>query len=179
MEMLKEAFEISHQKILIYRTEYFIEKFAERDGQGSNDIITEAIDEFRFLNIIDKPYSEKNKLVILHTQEVESCSTTHNKGRLFVELKHPTFHFTCSGYLNPEMENVPIIQAQLASAKKDLALNTSIKARTGTKFDFNIHIFATGKEQLQPGYYVFEYYAKCDPYFNDVAISVPEAESDS
>lgn len=154
LEMLKEAFDIAQQKVFIFRTEYFLELYAKRQGQEENTHLTEAIREFSQL-------FDENRFVSIKEQVLKSNNRTFNEGKLIVELKRPTSYFTVSGHLNPKMCDIPKISANLVESPEDMP-SYKIKEGTGTCYDFNIHIKTQSPNQFPSGLYTFEYKALCN-----------------
>ncbi|GHU38070.1 hypothetical protein AGMMS50256_36840 [Betaproteobacteria bacterium] len=154
-ELLKEAKQISGQRILIYQTERFLEHALQRFQQPVNET---AIEEIR---AISTWRSELEVAVRLQEQSVTESTSDKNVGALRVELKRPVRNFTVSGHLNPNMGDVPHLTAHLISAPDSLPKHR-INAGTGTKYDFNIHIICGEPGiHLPVGSYVFEYEATC------------------
>lgn len=168
-ELLREAKQISGQRILIYQTERFLEHALQRFQQPVNET---AIEEIR---AVSTWRSELEVAVRLQEQSVTESTSDKNAGALRVELRRPVRNFTVSGHLNPNMANVPHLVARLISAPDSLPRHR-INAGTGTTHDFNIHIICGEPGvQLPVGSYVFEYEATCEVQVSDVeAPSTPE-----
>lgn len=156
LELLKEAKEVAGQRVLIYQTEKFLEYALERFKQPINQT---AIEEIRAVNRLR---IELEAAVSLQQQNIAESSSTKNVGMLYVQLKRPLRSFTVSGHLNPNMINVPKLDARLLSAPERLPQHR-IRAGTGTTHDFNVHITCGEPNSSLPvGSYLFEYEAVCE-----------------
>lgn len=168
-ELLKEAKQISGQRILIYQTEHFLAHALQRFEQPVNQT---AIEEIR---AVSTWRSELEIAVKLQEQSVTESTINKNEGALRVELRRSVRNFTVSGHLDPNMSNVPHLTVRLISAPDSLPTHR-INAGTGTTHDFNIHIICMEPGIYLPvGSYMFEYEAMCKAPDSDVeAPSTPE-----
>ncbi|MGR3895519.1 PIN-like domain-containing protein [Pseudomonas sp. 1176_21] len=154
IELLREASEYTGQRVLIYQTDRFLEFSSQRKGQT---VDTDAVEEIR---AVDNLRSEKEHAVEVLSQDVISYSEDHHSGELIVHLRRPVKNFTSSGHFDPVMDGPPEVSVALISAPTELP-NCSIRAGTGTNYDFNIHIKSDNQNELLPvGEYVFEYNAR-------------------
>lgn len=155
-ELLKEFFEETGQRFLLYRTDRFLEYSSETSGKAAN---TEAVEEIREFV---RQRSRKVQLVSHINQEEEISEVDMSIGTLSVTLSEPAYKFTCSGRFEPEMSGVPILEARLVKSPADTP-NHFVRCGTGTKFDFNIHMKSTDYGAMLPaGQYQFEYEAMVD-----------------
>lgn len=136
-ELLKEARQVSGQRVLIYQTERFLEYASERLKQP---VSTSAIDEIRAVNTWR---DEQNLAVKLGEQSVNESTIDKNTGTLQVELRRSVRNFTVSGHLNPRMQDVPQLRARLISAPETMPKHR-VSCGTGTTHDFNIHNLSSG-----------------------------------
>jgi hypothetical protein len=152
-ELLREAMEYTNQRILIYRTERFLQYSAEKSGKK---VDKEAVEEIRAINI------NRFKTVEFVAQNIELASAFENKGTLEVVLTRPVYTFTCSGHLDPNMDSPPNVKLRLLESPGNMPAYKLV-AGAGTDFDFNAHIKSMGHEiNLPAGSYVLEYIAKCE-----------------
>lgn len=170
-ELLKEAMEISGQRVLIYQTERFLAHALKRFQQPANDT---AIEEIRAVSFWR---AELENAVKLLEQEISESTTYTNTGTLNVELKRPVRNFTVSGHLDPNMHSVPKLSIRLLRAPESLSAH-KINAGTGTTHDFNIHLISAELGTPLPvGSYLFGYEASCATPVSDiasVAVNTPE-----
>jgi len=160
-ELMREAKQVSGQRILIYQTDRFLEHALQRFKQPVNE---NAIEEIR---AVSSWRAELEAAVKLKEQSTMDSTRNKNAGSLHVELRRPVRNFTVSGHLDPHMQNVPRLNVRLLNAPESLPAH-GLSAGTGTNHDFNIHIFC--KEpgvHLPIGSYVFGYEATCDALVED------------
>lgn len=108
-ELLKEFFEETEQRFLLYRTDRFLEYSGETSGKETNAEAVEEIREFV------RQRSRKAPLVSQIGQNNEINEVDVATGRLNMTLNEPAYKFTCSGRFEPEMTGVPILEARLGS----------------------------------------------------------------
>lgn len=166
-ELLKEAKEVSGQRILIYQTERFLEHALRRFQQPVNKTAIEeirAVSNWRF---------ELEAAVKLQEQSIAEATNHRNTGTLSVELRRPVRNFTVSGHLDPLMHSVPRLAVRLLRAPESLPAH-KLGAGTGTTHDFNIHIVCGEPDTRLPlGFYVFGYEATCAAPSSDIEPVVP------
>lgn len=166
-ELLKEAREVSGQRILIYHTERFLEHALQRFKQPVNET---AIEEIR---AVSNWRIELEAAVKLQEQSIAETTIYKNTGTLSVELRRPVRNFTVSGHLDPLMHSVPRLGVRLLRAPESLPLH-KLGAGTGTTYDFNIHIVCGEPDTRLPvGFYVFGYEAICTAPISDVEPPIP------
>lgn len=154
-ELMREAMQISGQRILIYQTEHFLEYALQRFKQPVNEV---AIEEIR---AVSTWRTEREVIAKIKDQSVLEGTDYKNLGTLSAELMRPVQHFTVSGHFDPNMQNVPQLNVRLQSSP-ELLPKHMIGAGTGTTHDFNIHISCREPGVLLPvGSYVFGYEAIC------------------
>jgi hypothetical protein len=124
----------------------------------------------------DKNYDEKIiKSAIDEISEHKRASTVENKlqklvqeipkdyiqrGIISCDITKAIKNFTVSGKLYPEMRDIPKIKVKLLE-HPDINIPFGLTAKTGTRYDFNIHMMATYKDDLLPiGKYSFQYEAE-------------------
>lgn len=155
-ELLREAKEYSGQKILIYKTERFLERSLARAKQPLNET---AIEEIK---AVSTWRSELEAAVRLLDHSVTETTQMSNIGTLHAELRRPVRNFTVSGHLDPHMEYAPQLEASLVSSPEPLPKH-KISVGTGTTYDFNIHIICIESgANLPVGTYAFRYKAVCE-----------------
>lgn len=169
-ELLKEARQVSGQRVLIYQTERFLEHALQRSKQPVNET---AIEEIR---AVSAWRSEFEAAVRLQEQSVIEATTHKNTGTLSVELRRSVRNFTVSGHLEPNMHNVPQLSVRLIKAPDSLPMHR-LGAGTGTIHDFNIHIVCGEPDiRLPVGSYVFAYEASCGTPSADVTTETTASE---
>jgi hypothetical protein len=97
-ELLKEAYEKTGQRFLAYRTDRFFRFSAEMGGEASDETAAEEI------SALVKERTAGAPLLRLVSQAETSATETENSGKLVIELLRPTFVFTCSGHLDPNVK---------------------------------------------------------------------------
>jgi hypothetical protein len=130
-ELLREASVEAQQRILIYQTDSFLQRYSNRAGHS---VDADVVEEIRKLS------SERDYIpaVSVH-QDPTVSSLEYSEGFLAVRLSRPVYTATGSGALEPNMRESPKVWAELIDSPED-APQTRISAGTGTNFDFNVHI---------------------------------------
>ncbi|WP_140162494.1 PIN-like domain-containing protein [Billgrantia desiderata] len=155
-ELLREAFEHSGQRILIYQTDRFLEYSSQRTGK---DVDAKAVEEIRAVDILR---AEKELAVEIVAQNIELSTENHNAGQIVLRLRRPVANFTGSGHFDPVLECAPDVSVDLVSAPANTP-PCIVKSGTGTNYDFNIHVRPSdSKNHLPIGEYIFEYKALCE-----------------
>ena len=151
-ELLKEAYEVTGKKALIYQTDRFLSYALERLGEKKNEKAVAEISEISELRY-------EGSAVRKTSQTCSISTSTNNVGELSVLLGRPVRNFTGSGHFTPQMAKPPHLKVSLIKAPPGLP-SYKLGGGTGTVFDFNLHIKATEHTDLLPeGLYVFEYEA--------------------
>jgi len=154
-ELLKEAYDWTGQKILIYQTDRFLQFAAELEGGKVDE---KAVEEIR---AVDSLRSGSANAVKFISQNSIDCDELLNTGKLTIELRKPLIRFTGSGHFEVPMVEVPNLKVGLVSHPLGLP-RYRISAGTGTNHDFNIHLKSEEFGVTLPsGIYVFEYSAQC------------------
>lgn len=155
LELIREAFELSGQRIIIYQTDHFLEVFAGRSGSKISD---DAVEEIREVGARQRVKRSQDVAVSVN-QIVSVANIYSNTGFLEIDLLRPVAQFTGSGRLEPRMDSIAEVKVSLLSAP-DGAPAVNIHAATGTDFDFNVHIRSAEKGALLPiGKYEIRYAA--------------------
>lgn len=153
-ELLLEASKKTDNKLIVYKTERFLEYAAKITG---NEIDKDAVEEIQAVSAARSTFGVTVETI---EQIVSEANDKINKGKLKVHLHRPVYKFTCSGRLNPEMENPPSVWVNLSEAPDDMP-TFKLGSGTGTVFDFNAHIKSEDfGVPLPTGKYVLEYTAK-------------------
>lgn len=151
LELLQEAHEETGSIILIYQTERFLQIHQERAGEKANEDVLEDIREV----------SLQREPAVKIVQEYYFADDSRNSGRIRVLLSRPVRNFTASGRFDPNMTTPPSISAKLLSSPTETP-NITLRANTGTIFDFNIHLHSAERGKILPeGEYLLEYEAVC------------------
>ncbi|MFQ2717186.1 PIN-like domain-containing protein [Aeromonas caviae] len=155
LELVKEAVEYSGQRVLIYQTDRFLEFSSQRIGEVVDE---KAVEEIR---AVDTLRAERQLAVRLISQEINEGTATYSTGTLTLQILRSVANFTGSGHFDPIMNCSPNVTAELISAPSDIS-NFNVKVRTGTNYDFNVHVTPCEKGYMLPtGDYTFKYTANC------------------
>lgn len=151
-ELVKEAFEVTGRKALIYQTDRFLSYALERLGEKKNEKAVAEISEISELLYAGNAVRKTNQTCTIYT-------SANNVGELSVLLGRPVRNFTGSGHFSPQMFKPPRLTFSLVKAPPSIP-TYKLSGGTGTVFDFNLHIKAAENNSLLPeGLYVFEYQA--------------------
>ena len=154
LELLQEAFEETGQKFLIYRTEQFLEK---------QNILGVKVDK----SILDE-VSKHSEPAVSTTQELDFADAEINMGRMIINISRPVKNFTGTGQLNPKMLSLPEMFVTLIERPEGTP-ECSVRANTGTIFNFNIHVHSRERNVMLPvGQYVLEYVASLEDFIDDI-----------
>ncbi|WP_010324643.1 PIN domain-containing protein [Marinobacterium stanieri] len=154
-ELLREAFEFTGQRILIYQTDRFLEYSSKKSGSLLD---SSAVDEIR---AIDSQRSNSEHAVEVIEQIITDNSEYTQEGVLSVYLHRPVKNLTGSGYFDPYMIDIPRVKAGLIESPDSLG-KFKIRTGAGTTHDFNLHLIAGDGDSLLPvGKYTFKYIAVC------------------
>ncbi|HCS26286.1 MAG TPA: hypothetical protein DIW43_02460 [Spongiibacteraceae bacterium] len=155
-ELLREAYDYTGKRILIYQTDRFIEYLSQRSG---NTLNSDAVAEIR---AVDMLRSDMEHAVEVVGHDVTKRTESSQEGVLVINLTRPVKNITGSGSFDPHLQNVPTINVILESAPDELG-SYKLRAGAGTKFNFNLHVISAERNQLLPvGQYVLKYQASCD-----------------
>jgi len=151
-ELLKEAYEVTGKKVLIYQTDRFLSYALDRLGEKRNEKAVAEISEIGELRYAGNAVRKTS-------QNCSISTSTNNVGVLSVLLGKPIRNFTGSGHFSPQMAKPPRLEVSLVKAPPGVPMY-KLAGGTGTVFDFNLHIKTTNNTDLLPeGLYVFEYQA--------------------
>ncbi|OJF68043.1 hypothetical protein BK026_04195 [Alteromonas sp. V450] len=154
-ELLREASEVSSQRIIMYQTDRFLEYASQRSGSV---VDSNAVDEIRAVDLLR---SDSEYAVELVEHNITSRSETSQEGILVLNLMRPVKNLTGSGFFDPQMNNVPTVDVSLESAPDELR-GYKLRAGAGTKFNFNLHVISADRDYPLPvGQYVLKYTASC------------------
>lgn len=158
IELLQEAFETTGYKILIYHTDQFLKLHQERSGSKPDETVLEEIRE----------YSLAREPAVRVQQETDFAGTSSNSGRLKISIVRPVKNFTGTGRFDPNLSNSPEVRVRLVESP-DNAPSVRVRGKTGTTFDFNVHVHSNDHGRMLPvGEYLLEYQASCSAYEEDV-----------
>lgn len=160
-ELLREFYEFSKQRVLIYQTDRFLEYASERAGK---EVDNSAVEEIR---AVDTLRAEKENAVEIVTQSLSLNSEYLQTGRLVLNLHRPVQNLTGSGHLQPRMSSPPDLRVTLVSSPQNIPTHR-ITSGAGTNYDFNVHIISQEYGILLPiGEYIFEYTATCEEFVTE------------
>lgn len=155
-ELLREAYEYSGNKVLIYQTDRFLEYASHHSGRK---IDASAFEEIRAVGTLR---DERENAVEIVTQTISSCTESLHKGTLVLKLHRPVRNLTGSGHFDPRMSGPPYLRVNLINSPQNMPKHR-VSAGTGTNYDFNVHVRSMEYGVLLPiGEYVFEYIATCE-----------------
>lgn len=154
-ELLREAYEFTGKRILIYQTDRFLQYSSKRSG---STLDANVVDEIR---AVDSLRAEAEHAVESIEHKITNASETLQEGVLLMKLIRPVRNFTASGYFDKQMDTVPAVDVSLESAPEDIGAY-KLRAGAGTRFDFNLHVITADRNQLLPvGLYSLRYKATC------------------
>jgi hypothetical protein len=169
-ELLREAYEFSGRRVLIYQTDRFLEIASERSGDQLDDRTVEEI------RAVDSLRSDVESAVEVVEQNIQSSTELLHEGVLVINLHRPVRNLTASGNLEPNMHNIPNINAELIDGPQGLP-GIKIRAGAGTKRKFNLHVISNEFGSLLPiGQYKLKYKATCEISDIDEQAMVHEIE---
>lgn len=155
-ELLREAYDYTGNRILIYQTDRFLEYLSQRSG---NALDSDAVAEIR---AVDMLRSDMEHAVEVSDHRLIKRTEDSQEGVLVLNLTRPVKNLTGSGIFDPNMKSVPVINVALESAPDELG-EYKLRAGAGTKFNFNLHVISADRNQLLPvGQYTLRYQASCD-----------------
>ncbi|MGE4503692.1 MAG: translation initiation factor IF-2 N-terminal domain-containing protein [Thiomicrospira sp.] len=161
-ELLREAYDYTGKRILIYQTDRFLEYSSKRSG---NTLDSDAVAEIR---AVDMLRADIEHAVELTDHNILKRTENSQEGVLVINLTRPVKNLTGSGFFDPHMNCVPAIEVILESAPDELG-EYKLRAGAGTKFNFNLHVISAVRDQLLPvGQYILRYKARCDLPQSDI-----------
>ncbi|WP_028786994.1 PIN domain-containing protein [Terrimonas ferruginea] len=161
-ELRKEFFEETQQTFLMYRTDRFLAFASESSGRTTN---TAAVAEILDVAKQRQGQRETPLAKIIEQKQVINDGNTAS-GEIAVNLLEPTYMFTCSGRVEPQLNDIPSLTIRLTESPNGTPVHI-IRAGTGTTFDFNIHLKSMELGVRFPvGRYTFEYFASIQTYSN-------------
>lgn len=163
-ELLREFYEYTEQRILIYQTDRFLEYASQRAGTNVDD---SAVEEIRAVGTLR---SEKENAVEIISQNTSFGSEYLHTGWLVLKLHRPVQNLTGSGHFEPRMSSQPDLRVTLIGSPRNMP-NYRITAGAGNNYDFHLHIISKESGILLPiGEYIFEYTATCKEYVTEYEI---------
>ena len=166
MELIQEFAAATSQQIFIYQTDNFLKIAAELAGTS---VTAEVVEEIREISARRTRPHRLNPPAVEVEQLPHVARSDENIGTLEIDLLREVYMMTGSGRFEPEMDCVPTVSARLIGAP-DGCPEIDVTARTGTTFDFNVHIHSTVRNELLPvGHYTVEYEAVCEGILNSDA----------
>lgn len=175
----KSNIEKKHAKLRSYRQDSeILEKYAAANENWNEGQIDSSL--MNKIEEIELRMEETEKHLPLHSvsipnprylrplavqveQAIHSSSATTQTGSISLTIMREVGVATGSGKLSPKMKRIPEISAKLVKAPEGFQAELANQiCKTGTKYDFNIHIRPTSKAYKLPlGTYSFNYEAKC------------------
>lgn len=175
-ELVEEFWRATGQPIFLYQTENFFRLANERAGTKVSE---EAVADIKSLGLVRahrraglSPAAEVNQIV-----SVAEFDSSH--GVLEIDLLREVHNLTSTGRFEPELDDVPKLTVSLISSP-DGCPPIRVTAKTGTTFDFNVHLRPeTWGGTLPVGIYRVDYSAGCmadDAFPSDTSSSGSAAE---
>lgn len=157
-EMIEEFWRATGQPIFLYQTEHFFRVANELAGRKVSE---EAVADIKSLGVRrahgragSAPAAGVNQIV--HNAEPEA-----NHGVLEIDLQRGVLNLTSSGRFDPELNEVPALAVSVISSPHGCP-PLRVTAKTGTTFDFNVHLRpAEWGGTLPIGMYRIDYSAVC------------------
>jgi hypothetical protein len=164
----KEAWDEMGHPLVAYQTERFLDyskqKLSSEPSRNNKDKIKKLEDAIKEVESYIKEINLHNKISVVNNkrQTTNLSFDEYQTGTIGCTIKRPINRFTISGKLEPEMTISPQVNAKLIQ-HPEMDIDYTIIAKTGTTYDFNIHIKASNNEDTLPvGDYVFEFEAYVD-----------------
>ena len=155
MELIQEFAAATAQQIFIYQTDNFLKIAADFAGTS---VTAEVVEEIREISA-RRTRPRLNPPAVDVEQLPHVADRVENLGTLEINLLREVFMMTGSGRFEPEMDSVPRVSVRVINAP-DGCPPIDVTARTGTTFDFNVHIHSTVRDERLPvGHYTVEYEA--------------------
>ncbi|MDR7118644.1 PIN-like domain-containing protein [Caulobacter sp. BE254] len=155
IELMEEAFRYTGQRIIIYQTDSFLEVSSSQSGK---EIDATALEEIREIGS-RRIHRKLSDAAVRVRQYVQEADMLDNSGILEIELLRPVHMMTGSGAFDPHMDSVPEVNVEVISSPIG-APELQVRAATGTKYDFNVHMRSAEKGvHLPVGVYQVRYYA--------------------
>lgn len=152
LELLKEAYETTGQRVLIYHTDQFLRLHQERTKGAFDETILQEIRE----------YSLAREPAVSVSQEVSFSEKNSNAGKLKIVIARPVKNFTGTGRLDPVFSASPQVEARVVQCPEGTP-EIRVRAATGTTFNFNVHVHSDERGKMLPvGEYFLEYEASCE-----------------
>lgn len=165
MELLREAYEYSGNRILLYHTEAFVEEFGRRFGAR---VDPEAVAEIREAND-----SRRLNPAISFNQHVEVANEYENSGMMEIELLRPVHNVSAMGRIEPPLI-LPAKAKVSAVVVPEGASPFVIRSSPEDEEIFHIHVHSSVRgEMLKVGSYSIKYYL--DP-LDDFSLDIPEGD---
>lgn len=157
-EMVEEFWRATGQPVFVYQTEHFFRLANELAGRKVSE---EAVADIKSVGVRrahgragSSPAAEVNQ--IIHDAEPQA-----NHGILEIDLQRAVPNLTSSGRFDPELDDVPGLAVSVISSP-DGCPPLRVTAKTGTTFDFNVHLRpAEWGSTLPIGMYRIDYSAVC------------------
>ncbi|WP_332811438.1 PIN-like domain-containing protein [Sphingomonas sp.] len=157
-ELVEEFWKATGQPILLYQTENFLRLANEQAGTGVSE---EAVEEIRSLGARRARGRTAHPPAVEVEQLVSVAECDENHGLLEIELLREVHHMTGSGHFEPALDAVPHLTVGVISCPEGCP-PLEVTARTGTNFDFNVHVRSgTHGVTLPVGLYRIDYSAVC------------------
>lgn len=155
IELMEEAYRYTGQRVIIYQTDLFLEVSANQSGKK---IDATALEEIREIGN-RRTHRKISDAAVRVRQYVEEAGILDNSGILEIELLRPVHMMTGSGAFDPHMDVIPELSVHIISSPAG-APEMQVRAATGTKYDFNVHMRSAEKDVYLPiGLYQVRYSA--------------------
>lgn len=157
-EMVEEFWRATGQPVFLYQTQHFLSLAEELAGRKVSE---EAVADIRSLGVRRARSRAGNSPAAEVNQIVHNAESEVNLGVLEIDLQRTVRNLTSSGGFDPEMDDVPMLAVSVISSP-DGCPPLLVTAKTGTTFDFNVHLRpAEWGSTLPIGMYRIDYTAVC------------------
>jgi len=153
-ELIEEFWRATKQPIFLYQTENFFRVANELAGKKVSEETVADIKSVGARRAGLSPAAEVNQIVKVAEPDA-------NHGELVIDLQREVHNLTSTGRFDPEFDDAPVLAVSLISSP-DGCPPLRVTAKTGTTFNFNIHLRPEAwGEALPVGIYRVEYSAIC------------------
>lgn len=158
-EMLKEAYDKSGQRILIYQTDLFLKEAASRLSQHVDAAnVSESLLEIQDFNARRDRNRNVVEAAISVDHIVDDTDIIETSGSVHVVLLRPVQNFTATVKLDPEWNWPEADESVTLNDKPKDAPQLLLRAKLGPNRELNIHCHSSDREKALPlGEYVFGY----------------------
>lgn len=157
-ELVEEFWRATGQPVFLYQTENFFRLANERAGKNVSE---ETVADIKSLGV-RRAHGRSGQPPAADVNQIVSVAEFDgNHGVLEIELQREVQNLTSTGRFDPEFDDVPALTVSLISSP-DGCPPLRVTAKTGTTFDFNVHLRPDSWGLALPvGIYRVDYSAVC------------------